>query len=127
MGTPVYMSPEQARGSAVDERTDIWAFGCVLYELLTARRTFVGDSAVQILNAVIDREPDWTAIAHVPPAIQKLVRRCLQKDPRRRLRDIGDARLELEDAETLGDTPHAGGAASRPSLAVVDRRDGGMG
>ena len=61
------MSPEQARGAAVDERTDIWAFGCVLYELLSGRRTFVGDSAVQILNAVIEREPDWTAISHVPP------------------------------------------------------------
>ncbi len=118
MGTPAYMSPEQARGAAVDERTDIWAFGCVLYELLSGRRTFVGDSAVQILNAVIEREPDWSAIAHVPPALQKLVRRCLQKDPRRRLRDIGDARLEIDDAETGGDTPHTGGAGKprRPWL-----------
>ena len=105
MGTPAYMSPEQARGAAVDERTDIWAFGCVLYEALSGRRTFVGDSAVQILNAVIEREPDWTAMAHVPPAIQKLVRRCLQKDPRRRLRDIGDARLEVEDAQAGVDEP----------------------
>ena len=107
MGTPAYMSPEQARGAAVDERTDIWAFGCVLYELLSGRRTFVGDSTVQILNAVIEREPDWTAISHVPPAIQKLVRRCLQKDSRRRLRDIGDARLELEDTDASANEPVA--------------------
>ena len=107
MGTPAYMSPEQARGAAVDARTDIWAFGCVLYELLSGRRTFVGDSAVQILNAVIEREPDWSAIAHAPPAIQKLVRRCLQKDPRRRLRDIGDARLEIDEAEAGDETTPA--------------------
>jgi serine/threonine-protein kinase len=98
LGTPAYMSPEQARGKAVDKRTDIWAFGCVLYELLTARQAFRGETGQDTIAAVLEREPDWLALPPPTPAqIRKLLRRCLQKDPQRRLRDLGDARLEIEE------------------------------
>jgi eukaryotic-like serine/threonine-protein kinase len=99
LGTAAYMSPEQARGLAVDKRTDIWAFGCVLYELLTGRRLFDGDGVSQVLAAVLAKEPDWKALpARTPPAIQKLLHRCLEKDRRRRMESAADARLEIEDA-----------------------------
>jgi serine/threonine protein kinase/Tol biopolymer transport system component len=105
LGTAAYMSPEQARGKRVDKRADIWAFGCVLYEMLTGRRPFAGDTVPDLLVAVMSREPDWDAVAAVAPArIVHLLRLCLEKDPRHRLRDIGDARLELEEpraGETL--------------------------
>jgi len=98
MGTPAYMSPEQARGQTVDKRTDIWAFGCVLFELLTGRRTFDGGSGADTLVRVLTADPDWSSLpADTPPSIQRLLRRCLERDPRRRLRDIGEARLVLED------------------------------
>jgi eukaryotic-like serine/threonine-protein kinase len=103
IGTPAYMSPEQARGATVDERTDIWAFGCVLYEMITGWRPFPGTSTAEVIAAVIEREPDWTAVSNVPPSIRRLLRRCLQKDPRRRLRDIGDARLEIDEADAGGE------------------------
>jgi serine/threonine protein kinase/Tol biopolymer transport system component len=104
MGTAAYMSPEQARGKAVDKRSDIWAFGCVLYEMLTGRQPFVGDTLTEVLAAVLEREPSWDALpTGVRPNIKNLIRRCLDKDPRSRLRDIGDARFELE--EGLGDRP----------------------
>jgi serine/threonine protein kinase len=97
LGTAAYMSPEQARGLAVDKRTDIWAFGCVLFEMLTGRAAFAGETLTDTLAAIVDREPDWTGLpAMVPPAVRRLLRRCLHKDPRQRLRDIGDARVELE-------------------------------
>jgi len=106
LGTPAYMSPEQARGGAVDKRTDIWAFGCVLYEMLTGARTFEGDTLADALAHVIAREPDWTRLPErTPPAVRRLLRRCLQKDARRRLRDVGDARLELEDVSEDVDSP----------------------
>ena len=99
LGTAVYMSPEQARGQAVDKRTDIWAFGCVLYEMLTGHTPFGGATMSDIIAAILGREPDWTRLPDRTPAgIRQLLRRCLEKDMRRRLRDIGDARLELEDA-----------------------------
>src|SRR5262252_1662252 len=99
LGTVAYMSPEQARGQAVDKRTDIWAFGCVLYEMMTGRPAFAGATVTDTLAAVIEREPDWTALpAATPPVVVRLLQRCLEKDPRRRLRDIGDARLELDEA-----------------------------
>jgi len=99
LGTPAYMSPEQARGKAVDKRTDIWAFGCVLYELLTGKEAFRGETLTDTLAAVIDREPHWQALPPATPAnIRDLLRRCLQKDPQRRLRDIGDARIEIQEA-----------------------------
>jgi serine/threonine protein kinase len=104
LGTAAYMSPEQARGKPLDKRSDIWAFGCVLYEMLTARRTFVGDEVSDILASVLTREPDLTALpAAAPPSIRRLLRRCLQKDRTERLRDIGDARLEICDAVAQAD------------------------
>ena len=100
LGTAGYMSPEQARGRFVDKRADIWAFGCVLYEMLTGRRTFDGDTVTDILAAVVTKEPDWTAVpAEIPSSIRRLLARCLQKDPRQRLHDIADARLELDTAD----------------------------
>ena len=114
VGTAGYMSPEQARGAAVDRRTDIWAFGCVLYELLTGRRTFEGHTFADVLAASVRAEPDMAALpADVPASIGRLIERCLVKDPRQRLRDIGDARLAIEDALAGRD---AGGAATdRPA------------
>jgi eukaryotic-like serine/threonine-protein kinase len=98
LGTAGYMSPEQARGRAVDRRADIWAFGCVLYEMLTGARAFGGDTTSDTIAAIIEREPDWSRLpASTPPAIQRLLRRCLTKDAKRRLRDIGDARAELDE------------------------------
>ena len=99
LGTPAYMSPEQACGKAVDKRTDIWAFGCVLYESLTARQVFRGATVTEVLAASLEREPDWQALpSATPPPVQSMLRKCLRKDPHDRLRDIGDARIELEDA-----------------------------
>ena len=96
LGTAAYMSPEQARGEAVDKRTDIWAFGCVLFEMLAGRSPFSDPSITGTLAKVIEREPDWTALpATTPEAVQRLLRRCLDKDRKHRLRDIGDARLEI--------------------------------
>jgi serine/threonine-protein kinase len=98
LGTAGYMSPEQARGKPVDKRADIWAFGCVLYELLAGRRAFPGETLSDCVAAVLGKEPEWNALpASTPRQVQALVRRCLQKDLGRRLRDMGDARLELED------------------------------
>ena len=106
MGTACYMSPEQARGAGLDRRTDLWAFGCVLYEMLTGRRAFDGPSSSDVLVSVLEREPDWSALpVETPLPVQRLLRRCLQKDVRRRQRDAGDARLELEDAATLDQRP----------------------
>ena len=105
-GTPAYMSPEQARGLPVDKRTDIWAFGCVLYEMLTRRPAFAGNTVSDTLVAVLDREPNWSAIPSSTPAwFRSLLRRCLEKDPSRRVRDIGDARLELDEGPALESVP----------------------
>jgi len=98
LGTAAYMSPEQARGKAVDKRTDIWAFGCVLYELLTGKQAFAGDDITDILAAVVRAEPDWQALpAAIPVQVRALLRRCLQKDKTLRLRDAGDARIEIQE------------------------------
>ena len=100
LGTAAYMAPEQARGKAVDKRTDIWAFGVVLFEMLTGRQPFPGDDISHVLARVIERDPDWTALPPTtPPLVVRLLRRCLEKDVRRRLRDIGDALLELTEAD----------------------------
>jgi Tol biopolymer transport system component len=97
LGTAAYMSPEQAKGKAVDKRADIWAFGCVLYECLTGKRTFQGDTITETVAAILKSEPDWTLLpADTPSSVRAVLRRCLQKDPSLRLRDIGDARLEIE-------------------------------
>jgi len=116
LGTPAYMSPEQARGLAIDKRTDIWAFGCVLYELLSGRRPFGGATASDNLAAVLERDPDWTCLRpDTPPAIRSLLRHCLDKDPKRRLRDIADARLAIDEAlnQPVSDTV-------RPATASID-------
>lgn len=102
LGTAPYMSPEQARGKPVDKRTDIWAFGCVVYEMLTGKRAFDGDEVSDVLASVLAREPELAALpATAPSSIRRLLRRCLQKDRTERLRDIGDARQELRDALTI--------------------------
>ena len=99
LGTPAYMSPEQARGQAADRRSDVWAFGCVLYEMLTGRPTFPGESISDIVARVIEREPDWSRLpVGVPARVRELLRHCLEKDPKKRRRDIGDVRLEIERA-----------------------------
>ena len=101
LGTAGYMSPEQARGHVVDKRADIWAFGVVLYEMLTGRLTFAGETISDTLAAVLKTDPDWSALApETPTAIRRLLRRCLVRDRRRRLRDIGDALVEIEEART---------------------------
>ena len=118
LGTAAYMSPEQARGRPADRRTDIWAFGCVLYEMLTGRTAFGGRTAADTMASILKEEPDWSALpASVAPAIRRLLSRCLDKDPKRRFRDIGDVWLEITEAaehpaypERLGD----GVAPARP-------------
>jgi serine/threonine protein kinase/Tol biopolymer transport system component len=98
-GTTAYMSPEQSRGKPVDKRTDIWSFGCVLYEMLTGRPPFGGETSSDAVAAILEHQPDWSALpGQTPPCIRTLIQRCLEKDPRRRLRDIGDARFEIEEA-----------------------------
>ena len=119
LGTAAYMSPEQARGQVVDKRTDIWSFGCVLYEMLTARTAFSGATFTDTLAAVIEREPEWNALpASTPAPIRQLLRRCLAKPPARRLRDLGDAALELESA-SAGDEATPNTAADFPRRRVV--------
>jgi Tol biopolymer transport system component len=99
LGTAAYMSPEQARGRAVDKRADIWAFGCVLYEMLSGRKPFEGDTVTDTIVAIVTSEPEWTRLpAATPPHVARLIRRCLEKDPQHRLRDIGDARFDLDPA-----------------------------
>jgi Tol biopolymer transport system component len=120
-GTAAYMSPEQARGKPVDKRADIWAFGCVLYEMLTGRPGFHGDTASDTIAAILEHEPDWSALpAETPPAIRRLLQRCLEKDVRRRLRDIGDARIEIEDALSEGVPPES---ATVPEQTRANRLD----
>ncbi len=109
LGTAAYMSPEQARGRPVDRRADIWAFGCVLFEMLSGQKAFEGETVSETLAAVIKDEPDWSKLpAAAPGRIQTLVRRCLVKDPKQRLRDIGDARIAIE--ETIGGAELAAGS-----------------
>jgi eukaryotic-like serine/threonine-protein kinase len=99
LGTAAYMSPEQSRAQVVDKRTDIWAFGCVLYEMLTGRGAFVRQTVPDTIAAILEREPDWSALpSHTPPRVRQLVRRCLEKDRKQRLRDVGDARFELDES-----------------------------
>lgn len=99
LGTPAYMSPEQARGLTIDRRSDIWAFGCLLYELLTGRQAFAGYTASDSVAAVLEREADMTILpAGTPAGVRSLLRHCLEKEPKRRLRDIADARLAIDDA-----------------------------
>ena len=114
VGTPAYMAPEQARCEPLDKRVDIWAFGCVLYEMLTGKRIFSGETAADVLAAVIAKEPDLT---QVPASIQRLLRRCLEKDPKRRLRDIGDVWDLLEDSTAGGTVARGAHSARGPTAA----------
>ena len=121
LGTAAYMSPEQAKGMAVDRRADVFAFGCVLYEMLTRRRVFAGDTVTETLASLLKSEPDWTALPpDTPASIRRLLRRCLQKDMSRRLQTAGDARLEIDDARAERDAPPAPGPTRR--TAFRDRR-----
>jgi len=121
LGTAAYMSPEQARAKPVDKRADIWAFGCVLYEMLTGQMAFRGGTFSDVVAGILRGDPDWDALpTETPTRVRDLLRRCLQKDPARRLHDIADARLELEDAlaAPVGTTPAssaAGAAMPRPA------------
>jgi serine/threonine protein kinase len=123
VGTVAYVSPEQAMGDRVDGRSDIWAFGCLLYEMLTARRAFPGIAVADTLGAVMRGEPEWNALPdNTPPALRTLLRRCLEKDRGRRLADIADARLDIEDllARPLETVPNV--AADTTTRAATSRR-----
>ena len=114
LGTAAYMSPEQAKGRPADKRADVWAFGCVLYEMLTARRAFAGDDTTETIAAIIRADPDWTRLAaDTPESVRRLLRRCLAKDPYVRLADIRDARLEIDDAQRPSPTEVAASDRSR--------------
>src|SRR5262245_5920363 len=114
LGTAPYMSPEQARGHRVDKRTDIWAFGCVLYEMLTGAPAFAGETLPDTITAILGREADWSALPPTTPqSIRILLRRLLDKDRRRRLHDIADARIELDDAIAGRDDPEPSAPPSR--------------
>ena len=117
VGTPSYMSPEQATGNVVDRRTDIWAFGCVLFELLTGQRAFAAETESGTLARVIEREPDWSKLpAELPPGIRSLLQRCLTKDTKTRRRDSGDVRLDIDAvlAEPQAPTIAAAGGGRTP-------------
>ena len=111
LGTAPYMSPEQARGQSVDKRTDIWAFGCTLYEMLSGRRAFSGDTISDIIAAILERDVVWSALPpDTPPAVIRLMKRCLERDPQRRLRDLGDADLSADlPATPLAQNAEPGG------------------
>ncbi|MGI8782769.1 MAG: protein kinase domain-containing protein [Acidobacteriota bacterium] len=116
LGTAAYMSPEQARGKPVDKRTDIWAFGCVLFEMLAGRPTFGGETIPEVIATVLEREPVWSWLPEqTPPSVRTLLMRCLEKDARRRLRDIGDARFEIEGTEVQPAIPHPNAPSPSPS------------
>ena len=118
LGTAAYMSPEQAKGKPVDRRADIWAFGCVLYEMLTGQMAFNGETVTDTLAAVIKEEPDCSQLpAGMPMRVRVLLQRCLQKDPKQRLRDIGDARISIE--EVLAGAPEPSSVAATPISAPL--------
>ena len=117
IGTAAYMPPEQAKGQHIDRRADIWAFGCVLFEMISGRKAFGGDSVVDVLAAVVREDPDWNVLpASVPPALRILLRRCLTKDRHHRLQAIGDARIEIEAIQEALQRPSKTERAS-PSMA----------
>ena len=128
LGTAAYMSPEQARGKSVDRRADIWAFGCVLYECLTGRRAFAGETVSDTIAKILERDPDLAVLpGATPPLVRELLQRCLDKDPKHRLRDIGDARIALEEVlaarspsgRLLIKDAVGGGSAKRESSKIV--------
>ncbi len=117
LGTAAYMPPEQARGKSVDKRADIWAFGCVLYEMLTGARAFPGADVTDTIVAVVSKEPDWQALPAEAARMAPLIRRCLKKDPKARMRDIGEARLLLDDI--LSGSQESSSAAIVPSAITA--------
>jgi len=124
LGTAAYMSPEQARGRPVDRRSDIWSFGCLLYEVLTGRQAFAGETVTDCLARILEREPDWTALpATAPRWVVDLMQRCLRKDSKARLRDIGDARIAIDEGLAGSGLAGAGvagsGAAARRRTALL--------
>ena len=122
LGTAAYMSPEQARGRPVDKRADIWAFGVVLFEMLTGRQMFAGETVSDTLAAVLREDIPWAALPPGTPAgVRRVLERCLQRDPRRRLRDIGDARLEIEDVMAGKDVVAPSGAPVAPAVHWASR------
>ena len=125
LGTVAYMSPEQASGRRVDARTDIWAFGCVLFEMLAGRRPFQGATTWETVAAVLERDPPWDALpSSLPPRVGQLLRRCLQKDPRHRLHAIADARIELEELAHDRSRPAAWSTRDRPFARMRPRTVG---
>jgi hypothetical protein len=124
LGTVAYMSPEQARGKRVDNRTDIWAFGCVLFEMLAGQRPFVGETVTDVLAAVVTADPDWSQLPETTShGIRRLLHRCLQKTPGRRLHAVADARIEIEEAAeeaplTTPETAISGGGGGRKSISL---------
>ncbi len=117
MGTAAYMSPEQARGKSVDKRTDIWAFGCCLYEALTGKVAFLGETVSDTIVKILDKEPNWNALPESAPKL--LIQKCLRKDPHRRLQAIGDARIELEEGtRVLAQAQEEAGQPRTSRLAV---------
>jgi eukaryotic-like serine/threonine-protein kinase len=123
LGTVAYMSPEQAGGVQVDARTDIWAFGCVLYEMLTGQRAFPGETISDAIAAILEREPRWDRLPEgTPESVRRLLRRCLTKDPRQRLRHIADARIEIDEALVARTSPAPAtepATRPRPSLRMI--------
>ena len=118
LGTASYMSPEQARGKTVDKRADIWAFGCVVYEMLTGKPAFEGETITEILAGILRGEPDWQALPETtPPNIRTVLRRCLQKDVKRRFRDAADVAIEIEEALTAP-------ATTQPAIPLPQARPG---
>ncbi len=124
LGTPAYMSPEQVRGVAADKRIDIWSFGCVLDEMMTGRRAFAGSTLSDMFVAILEREPDWSALpAGTPVSIRSLIQRCLRKDPQRRLHDIADARIELVDVQSTLSESLPDGMGGAPIIAPNQTRE----
>jgi Tol biopolymer transport system component len=121
LGTAAYMSPEQARGRAVDKRADIWAFGCVLFEMLTGTPAFPGDTITDVIAAVVKNEPDWTLLPpHTPANVRRVLTRALRKDVNARLRDLGDARLDLTEEDGVQPVvTMAGGRSAMPLIAMA--------
>jgi eukaryotic-like serine/threonine-protein kinase len=127
LGTAAYMSPEQAKGKSVDRRTDIWAFGCVLYEMLTGEMAFSGETVTDTLASIIKSEPDWALLsANTPARIRELLQRCLKKDARQRLQSIGDARIAIEELPSGAQTATESSTATAPQIhaaAVAHRKN----
>jgi Tol biopolymer transport system component len=120
IGTAPYMSPEQVRGHAAGERSDVWAFGCVLYEMLTGKQAFTGETLTDLIGGIVRIDPDWTAFPpSVPPGVRTLVKRCLEKDRRRRYHAIGDVRIDLESAASVVASPPALTSRERMAWAVA--------